>query len=250
MTFKPQSTLEWNARTYDAVAAPMTTRGVDAVGRLHLRGDETVLDAGCGTCQVTEALLERLPGGRVIALDGSHDMLDVARERLGGDPRVAFVHADLEQPLPLADPVDAVVSTSTFHWVSDHDRLFGHLAAALRPGGQLVVDCGGAGNTASVLDALGELGVHDTPWTFAGTEETERRLAAAGFVEVRTRLVERPAPIAPEALEEYLTTVILRSFVDELGPEEATAFVCAVAERLPRPEIDYVRLEILARRSR
>ena len=240
---------EWDAPSYDVVAAPMTTRGVDAVGRLELWGDETVLDAGCGTGQVTSALLDRLPDGRVIALDASAQMLEVASERLGGDPRVTFVFADLQRPLPLDEPVDAVLSTSTFHWVPDHDALFAHLAAALRPGGQLVVDCGGAGNTDTVVHVLTELGHEDTPWNFAGTEETERRLAAAGFVDVRTRLVPRPAPIEPEELKTYLRTVILGSYIDALGPEDGEQLVRAVAERLPRPEIDYVRLEILARRS-
>src|SRR5262245_39963812 len=111
---------EWDAPAYDTLNAPMNERGNDAVGRLELRGDETVLDAGCGTGQVTATLLERLPHGRVIALDGSVQMLAAARERFAGDTRVAFVHADLAEPLsgPLGgEPVDAIVSTSTFHWV-------------------------------------------------------------------------------------------------------------------------------------
>jgi trans-aconitate 2-methyltransferase len=111
-----------------------------------------VLDAGCGTGAVTATLLERLPRGRVVARDGSAPMLGAARERFAGDGRVSFVQADLERSLagqlgaPAPVPVDAVVSTSTFHWVRDHDALFRSLAGVLRPGGQLVVDCGGSGN--------------------------------------------------------------------------------------------------------
>src|SRR5215218_7990587 len=149
---------EWDAPAYDRLNAPMNERGNDAVARLELRGDETVLDAGCGTGEVTATLLERLPDGRVIALDGSQQMLDAARERFADDARVSFVHADLGEPLPLGAPVDAIVSTSTFHWVPDHEALFRHLAAVVRPGGQLVVDCGGAGNIAGVLEVLRELG--------------------------------------------------------------------------------------------
>src|SRR5829696_10547062 len=111
---------EWDANAYERLNAPMNERGNDAVARLELRGDETVLDAGCGTGQVTQTLLERLPHGRVIALDGSQQMLDAAQKRFAGDERVSFVHADLGQPLPLdASSVDAIVSTSTFHWVPD-----------------------------------------------------------------------------------------------------------------------------------
>jgi trans-aconitate 2-methyltransferase len=240
---------EWDARTYDAVAAPMTARGNDAVARLVLRGDELVLDAGCGTGQVTETLLTRLPRGRVIALDASQAMLDVARERLGGDPRVTFVRADLHAALPLAEPLDAIVSTSTFHWVRDHDALFRHLAAALKPGGQLVVECGGGENIASILRILEQLGHGAHPWTYASVEETERRLAAAGFAEAYVRLVPRPAPLAPEELERYLATVVLGPYVDALGPARGAAFVHEVAERMDAPVVDYVRLQIEARRG-
>jgi trans-aconitate 2-methyltransferase len=240
---------EWDATTYDAVAAPMTQRGNDAVGWLALGGDETVLDAGCGTGQVTETLLARLPRGRVVALDASVRMLEVARERLGGDPRVSFVRADLAAPLPLAEPLDAIVSTSTLHWVRDHDAVFRHLAAVLRPGGQLAVDCGGAGNVATVVAALEALGHAEHPWTYPTPEEALARLAAAGFVDAEARLVARPAPLAPEELERYLRTVVLGWHLERLGPEAGESLVREVAARLPRPEIDYVRLQLTARRA-
>lgn len=238
---------EWDADAYETLNAPMMLRGNDAVARLALRGDETVLDAGCGTGAVTATLLERLPRGRVIALDGSQQMLDGARERFAGEARVSFVHADLAQPLPLDEPVDAIVSTSTLHWVRDHDALVRNLAAVLRPDGQLVVDCGGAGNIDAVLDALAQLGHSDFPWTYATAEDTERRLRAAGFAEMDVRLVPRVSRHAPDELERFLTNVVLRTFVAELGPAAGAALVRDVAARLPDGELHWVRLEIVAR---
>ena len=137
---------EWNAPAYDRVADPMTRWGAEVLERLPLEGDETVLDAGCGTGRVTELLLANLPRGRVIALDFSAAMLAEAGRRLAtsGD-RVSFVQADLAQPLPIDGPVDAVLSTATFHWVMDHDALFANLAAVMRPNGWLVAQCGGFG---------------------------------------------------------------------------------------------------------
>ena len=243
---------EWDAGAYDTLNAPMNARGNDAVARLELHGDETVLDAGCGTGQVTATVLERLPRGSVIALDGSAQMLDVARERFAGDARVSFQHADLGAPLaPLVgrDAVDAIVSTSTFHWVRDHDALFRHLAEVLKPGGQLVVDCGGAGNIAAILAALRELGHSDFPWTYAGVEETRARLRAAGFDRMDVRLVPRVSHHDRDELERFLTSVVLRTYVMELGEEAGAPLVRAVAERLPEPAIHWVRLEIVARLS-
>jgi len=242
---------EWDAGAYDTLNAPMNVRGTDAVARLELRGDETVLDAGCGTGQVTATLLERLPRGRVVALDGSTAMLAAARERFGGDPRVSFVHADLGEalvPAVEARSIDAIVSTSTFHWVRNHDALFCHLAEVLKPGGQLVVDCGGAGNIAAVLDALHELGYDDEdfPWTYAGVDETRVRLRAAGFEVLDVRLVPRVSHHDPGELERFLTSVVLRTFVTELGPEGGAALVRDVAARLPERALHWVRLEIVA----
>ena len=117
----------WDAATYDRVADPQEEWAREVIDRLDLRGDETVLDAGCGTGRVTEQLAERLPDGRVVALDGSPAMVEAARGRLArfGD-RVTYVVADLGAPLPIADSsVDAILSTATFHWIADHDALFG-----------------------------------------------------------------------------------------------------------------------------
>ena len=137
-------TRDWDARTYDRVADPQTRWGTAVLERLTLEGDERVLDAGCGSGRVTELLANRLPDGRVVALDGSPSMIDAARERLApfGD-RIEYVVADLGAPLPIDGTVDAILSTATFHWVPDHDALFRNLAAVLRPGGRLVAQCGG-----------------------------------------------------------------------------------------------------------
>src|SRR4029453_4848292 len=84
-------------------------------------------------------------------------MVDHPRARLGDD-RVEYLVADLQEPLPVAPPVDAILSTATFHWIADHDALFANLAAILKPGGQLAAQCGGAGNIASIETALAQMG--------------------------------------------------------------------------------------------
>ena len=237
---------DWDASTYDRVAAPMTRRGVAILDRLTLRGDERVLDAGCGTGRVTAALLERLSRGSVVALDGSPSMIDQARAVLGGDARVEFVVADLRQPLPVR-PVDAIISTSTFHWVPNHAALYANLAAVLEPGGQLVVDSGGAGNIASVREAMRAVGESWTPWTFPTPEEERSHLEAAGFDVEAIWLEPDPVDLEPETLETYLLTVILGAHLERLPEPERDPFVKAVAERMPR-HIDYVRLKFVARR--
>jgi trans-aconitate 2-methyltransferase len=243
---------DWDAETYDAIADPQFRWGSAVLDRLELDGDETVLDAGCGSGRVTALLVERLPFGRVIALDGSTSMLETARRRLApfGD-RIRFVFADLMAPLPIDEPVDAVLSTATFHWVLDHDALFGHLAAVLRPRGRLVAQCGGAGNLATVVHALDELGADPfTGKVFATPERTDERLRATGFLDVECWLHTEPTPFETlEGLETFLRTVVLRDYIRSMTDAEAQVFAHAVATRLPRLELDYVRLNIEARRA-
>jgi trans-aconitate 2-methyltransferase len=250
---QPTTPREWDGATYDRIAAPMARWGTDVLDRLALRGDETVLDAGCGPGRVTERLLERLPDGRVIALDGSPSMIAAGRERLVRfGERVTFVVADLGTPLPLEPgAVDAVLSTATFHWVRDHDRLFHNLATVLRRGGRLAAQCGGAGNIATVRAAIAATGERwDGPWTFATPDKTRVRLAAAGFTDIEVWLNDEPTSLEPgEPLREYLRTVVLGAHLDRLPVERRDAFVEAVAAELPTAVIDYVRLNILATRA-
>ena len=243
---------DWNAASYDKVADPQARWGAEVLERLPLDGDETVLDAGCGTGRVTELLLARLPHGRVVALDASAAMLAQARGRLArfGD-RVTYLHADLERPLPITEPVDAVLSTATFHWVLDHDALFANLASVLRPGGRLVAQCGGFGNIAALLRVAKEIHpgfrrLHN----FQTAEATRERLERSGFEDIETWLSAAPTPFdTPGQFDAFLETVCLRTFLEELPQEAREPFVKAVAAQLPDLTLDYVRLNITARRA-
>jgi len=248
----PPSPRDWDAATYDRVANPMTAWGTAVLDRLPLRGDERVMDAGCGSGRVTELLADRLPHGSVVAVDGSAAMIDQARVRLHrfGD-RIEYLVADLGRPIPVAGRVDAILSTATFHWVPDHEALFRNLAAVLRPGGRLTAQCGGVGNIASIQRVLATIGDGWLgPVHFETPEATTDRLASAGFVDIRCWLTEEPTRFEPgEPFEAYLRTVVLGAHMERLTPSERDPFVREVASRLPGPAIDYVRLNIDAVRA-
>jgi trans-aconitate 2-methyltransferase len=252
-TLPVTSAREWNATSYDRIADPQARWGAEVLERLPLEGDETVLDAGCGSGRVTEMLIERLSEGRVVALDQSVPMLDEARRRLErfGD-RVEYVHADLGLPLPIDRPVDAILSTATFHWLPDHDALFANLARVLRPGGLLVAQCGGFGNIARFLGVAASVDPDfvRNAHNFQTAEATAARLERSGFVEIRAWLSDAPTPFdSTDQLEEFLATVCLRVHLMNLPDAERQPFVREVARRMPEPVLDYVRLNITARRG-
>jgi trans-aconitate 2-methyltransferase len=241
---------EWNAASYDRVSDPQLTMGRDVIDRLDLRGDERVLDAGSGTGRVTEELVERLPDGGVVAVDGSEAMIQQLQRRLGDD--VDAFAADLLE-FELDEPVDAILSTATFHWIADHDALFARLYQALRPGGRISAQCGGAGNIANVQRAIDAV-AHPAligwpgPWHYADSAITKQRLQQAGFTDVWTWL--QPWPVEPEDPREYFATVILGAHLERLPLDEQLPFVDDVLSELEHPvRADYVRLNILARRS-
>jgi trans-aconitate 2-methyltransferase len=245
---------EWDAETYDVVSDPQFEWGVEVLGRLELRGDEHALDAGCGSGRVTERLLERLPEGRMLAVDGSQAMVEKARERLGD--RASYLVADLTE-LEVEEQVNLVFSTATFHWVLDHERLFERLHAALKPGGRLVAQCGGEGNVAqhaAAIDAVAlrsEFAPHlggatAAMWNFAGPEETEARLRDAGFGEARCWL--EPKPVTPEDPLRFTMTATMVPQLARLPEGLRLPFAEAVLDELPKPlTLDYIRLNIEAR---
>jgi trans-aconitate 2-methyltransferase len=244
---------EWDAKTYDAISDPQFSWGMEVLGRLELSGEESVLDAGCGSGRVTEELMKRLPSGRMIAVDGSKAMIAAARERLGD--RASYMVSDLSE-LELEEPVDLVFSTATFHWIIDHDRLFERLRAALRPGGRLVAQCGGEGNVAEHARAIAtvaakpEFASHLNQmtgiWNFASPAETEARLGNAGFAKARCWL--EPKPVQPERPLEFTSTVTLGPLLAQLPEEKRRPFAEAVLGESEKPLVlDYVRLNIEAR---
>ncbi len=247
-------TRDWDARTYDRVSTPQLEWAADVVARLELSGGEVVLDAGCGTGRVTELVADAVPEGAVIAVDGSAAMVRLARERVGAG-RVSFEHADLLD-LDLDREVDAVFSNAVFHWIADHERLFAVLFAALRPGGRIEAQCGGEGNVASFHAALAEVASREPfvrhledfdPHRFASAEETTELLEAAGFERVRCWL--EPRSVNPPDPREFIRSVCLGAHAERLPEDLRGDLLAAVMERIgPDPELDYVRLNISARR--
>jgi len=259
-------TKEWNATLYHQISAPQVSWGKKVMARISLRGHERVLDAGCGTGRLTRDLLEALPEGHVVALDVSQNMIQAARAYLEPDfqDRVEFVCSDLLD-LPFENEFDGIFSTASFHWVLDHERLFGTLHRGLRPGGWLVAQCGGAGNLTRFLGQVERLmkapayapffAGYRSPWEFSDAQTAAARLQAAGFTEIETSLEETPVTFSTAAeFQQFVESVILRHHLQRLPDiklrHDFLAELTDWAAHQPTPFLlDYWRLNLCARRS-
>ncbi len=256
---------EWNASSYHRVSNPHVNWGKVVLDRLPLVGNETVIDAGCGTGRLTELVLARLPKGRVIAVDQSANMLEEAEAFLG--PRfgeqVTYLQSDLLE-IPFDQEADIIFSTATFHWVKDHPALFARLLAALKPGGWLIAQCGGGPNIEAIAQrALAILhrepfaslvGQWDGPWNFADAGETRDRLTAAGFVNVEAEVIHAPVTMDDEqGYREFLSTVVLGTHLERVPDDTLrTAFIDEMVDLgrddTPAWTLDYWRLNLQGQR--
>lgn len=236
----------WDGTTYDAVSGPQLDAGRRILGRLDVPDGAVVVDAGCGSGRVTELLLDERADVTVVAMDVSSSMLAAAQDRLRRHAgRVELIQVDLADAWPLRAPVDAVVSTNTFHWILDHRALFAAAHDVMKPGGQLLAVAGGSGSLGSVRTAARRAGVTvDGMNNYADPERTVELLREAGFVEVRCWLDDEPVRFPThEEFVEYLATAALAPY--DRGAELAAQ----VADDLTEPVADFVRLNIVARRS-
>jgi trans-aconitate 2-methyltransferase len=245
---------DWDAATYDRVSDIQLSWALEQLSRLELAGDEVVCDAGCGSGRVTALLADRVPRGRVYGVDVAPSMTAHAAEALGD--RATVLTQDLVD-LSLPEPVDVVFSNATFHWIHDHDALFAALFESLKPGGQLLAQCGGRGNIDAFRDTADAVAGEEPfapyfadwqrPWNYATDTDTAARLSAAGFEDIACWL--EPKPVTPAEPRAFAQTVCLVRHLDPLPAELREPFIDRVMARAGSPLVlEYVRLNMTAKR--
>jgi trans-aconitate 2-methyltransferase len=254
--------MTWDGEAYNTLSDPQFRWGTALLDTVLLRGDETILDAGCGSGRITAELLKRLPHGRVIAFDSSASMLDAARSqlKLSGN-RVEYVLGNLSN-FELATPVDGVFSNAVFHWVSDHDSMFRSIFHALQSDGWILAQFGGEGNIQRVRTRVREIGRKD-PFThhlkkwpedphYESVEATVKRLKKSGFIAIEARLHAEPVVFTdPSLFSQFVEKIILHRVLAKLPEDLQRQFLSELTERASHDDppymLDYVRLTIRAR---
>jgi trans-aconitate 2-methyltransferase len=238
--------MDWDAADYVAHSAAQQAWARELIAQLGLRGDERVLDIGCGDGRATALLAERLPHGSVLGVDSSPSMIAKAREQFpdgsrGPGPRANLSFALMDaRALDLPPAFDVAFSTAALHWMSDHRAILRGVRAALVPGGRVFFEMGGRGNITEALAVVDEVlarprwrGFFDgfaPPHHFFGPDDYEAWLPEAGFSVSRLRVFERDMTHAgrPAFLGWLRTT--WSTYVQRVPPDLASAFVDEVAD--------------------
>ncbi|MFB6232702.1 MAG: trans-aconitate 2-methyltransferase [Haloarculaceae archaeon] len=253
---------EWDPDDYDGGHGFVYEYGADVVELLAPEPGERILDLGCGTGHLTAEIAASVGDeGRVIGVDRSGEMVARAREAY---PDLQFLRADA-RAFAADTPFDAVFSNAALHWIPQQAAVAETVAGLLRPGGRFVAELGGAGNVATIVDAVeaacGDRGLRtENPWYFPTVGEHATLLERHGFEVTHARLFDRPTDLdgGEAGLREWLG-MFGDSLLAPLSPEQQAAVVTDVEERL-RPTLydpesstwtaDYRRLRFVARLDR
>ncbi len=255
---------EWDANLYEDASTVQQKWGVALMDTRSWKGNEHVLDVGCGTGAVTEELVKRVPKGRVVAIDNDPMMVEKAIPRLGRYmDRVEVFPADV-LALPPTGPFDVIFSNAVFHWIKDHDKLFLELFRHLKPSGELLAQCGGEGNLEKVRNVTEGIRKEPAftkffkdwkaPWHYEDDASTTERLFISGFVHADASLKAAPVTFPDdETFARFSNAVILRPYLGALPtPQLRGELLGRFLERMDEVgngrTFDYVRLTIRAQR--
>lgn len=193
---------KWNPGDYNKSSSEQLKWAREIISGLGLRGNEKVLDIGCGDGKVTAEIARHLHGGRVIGLDNSREMIEFAREgfRTEDYPNLSF-HLGDARKLVFSSEFDLIVSFASLHWVIGHQPVLEGIGKALKPSGRIFLQFGGKGNAGEILQEGERVISRDKwkkyfkdfrfPWGFYGPEEYEEWLEKAGLITKRVELIPK-----------------------------------------------------------
>jgi trans-aconitate 2-methyltransferase len=259
---------DWDAKTYDNISGTIQSWGLEILEYRNWKGNEIVVDAGCGSGRLTKMLSIKVPFGKVFAVDSDLSMITLAKQNLK-TTSIQFIKNDISE-IKLADNVDVVFSNAVLHWIVDHKKVFERFWHILKPGGQLLIQCGGYGNLLNTISIFSKVrksiefykyfcndkeeDIWNEPWYFATKEDTEKILQKIGFQNIQVSIENKEVNFNNKnAYFIFIKTIILRPYLEYLSNDALkNKFVKAVIQEIETNvqelqwKLDYVRLNINA----
>ena len=239
---KPKASYVWNAADYAKNSANQYTWAKELIPKLQLSGNEALLDIGCGDGKITAEIAKCLPNGRVVGIDTSADMINLAKHTfpIKDYPNLAFKVMDA-RAIAFQDEFDRMFSNAALHWIVDQKAVLSGVARSLKCGGWVLFQMGGKGNAKDVLGIIDDLlveapwkgvfGGFTFPYAFCGTEEYTSLLVEAGLKPKRVELIPKTMNLAgAQGLAGWIRTTWL-PYTERMPPEKRDGFVSEIVKR-------------------
>ena len=255
---------KWDPADYQKSSSAQYNWAMALIADLKLEGEERILDIGCGDGRITAHLAGLVPSGSVLGIDLSPEMISFAADRHGNQPNLSFRVGNASE-LHFIEDFDLVVSFACLHWVKDHLSVLKAVRQSLVPGGRFLMQCGGRGNAARILDLTDDLTTRASwkeyfsgfsfPYHFYGPEDYRTWLAEAGLRPQRAELVAKDMIHQGQAGLEGIIRNTWLPYTERLPVHLRDEFVREIArrylERYPLDEkgqahVQMMRLEVEA----
>lgn len=208
---------DWDGKGYEQISALQRHLAEVTLAGLTFRGDERLLDVGCGDGFITRTIAARLPRGSVVGVDASPRMIAAATEHPDGPGApVRFEVRDVRE-LGFTAEFDVVVSFNTLHWLVDQQAALSSIARATKRGGRVLIQMVCAGPRPS-LEHIAMQVCARPPWNAAFAD------FAAPFIHVDPD--KYPAVAASAGL--LVTSQTVQDVEWDFGSREAFARWCTV----------------------
>jgi trans-aconitate methyltransferase len=192
----------WDAKDYGVNSQNQFQWATELLTKLNLHGDELVLDIGCGEGKITAAIAASLPNARVVGVDSSEQMINLAQKAYPTDhnPNLRFELMDA-QKLSFREEFDVAFSNAALHWVLDQKNVLTGVKRSLKSGGKILFQMAGKGNAKAILDIFDELFLMPEwepyfrdftfPYAFLSPQEYCAWLVEAGLTPVRVEQIPK-----------------------------------------------------------
>jgi trans-aconitate 2-methyltransferase len=185
-------THEFDGEEYRKASTHQREWGNRIIAEISLKGNERILDLGCGDGSLTSQLAKLVPEGCVLGIDSSRGMIDAACNLQGQNLLFRLMDINL---LDFREEFDLVFSNATLHWVKDHNRLLKNTFACLKENGIMRFNFAAKGNCSHFIEVIGEatelpeyssyFKVFEWPWYMPSVEEYEALVRQFPFREIR-----------------------------------------------------------------
>lgn len=243
-------THSWNPDRYQNQHSFVWQYGAELLNLLNPQPGEHILDIGCGTGQLTQAIAQT--GATVTGIDADAAMVSAAQQHY---PHLSFKVADVCS-FSAPHPVDSIFSNAVLHWVKPPEQAVQAMTQNLKPGGKFVAEFGGKGNVQKIVNAVETIRQRQnlSPWYFPSISEYTQLLEQHGLGVIFAALIDRPTPLneGEQGLANWLK-MFGGDLLTGLSNDEVDTVLANVEDQL-RPELyngqywhaDYRRLRIVA----